>query len=174
MLVLLMAAASAILGGALVRQGIARWSDRETTITVKREQISRWRALLANADSIRAEVAGLENRRESETRLMRARSAAAAGADVQSYVQEQAAASNVTVSSLDVAGDAERSGPVPVVPVTVAAIGDIYGVAAWLDRLQYGSPLLEIRELVITPNSALRGELLQVSLTLRAAYVEVP
>lgn len=139
---------------------------------MKRDQLARLRTLLAHAEAIRDTVRFHEARQIDMPRLLAARSAAAAGADVQSFVQEQAEASDVTINSLDVAGDAERLGDVPLVPVTVVAIGDVYGVTAWLDRLQYGPRLLEIRDLAITPNPALRGNLLQVSMTLRAPYVE--
>lgn len=174
MVVVVIAAACAIAGGALLRRGATRWLDREATIAMKTEQIGHLRALLAHEDAIRDTVHAIDARRAARPRPLVARSAAAAGADVQSFVQEQAALSLITVNSLDVAGEVDRLGDIPMVPITVSAIGDIHGVAAWLDRLQYGPRVLEIRELTITPNPALRGNLLQLSMTLRAPYVAAP
>ena len=55
--------------------------------------------------------------------------------------------------------------------ITVAAVGDIYGITDLLSRIQNGPLLLEITELVVRPNPALKGDLLQVTVTLRGAYL---
>lgn len=173
-IVVLVAALLAVGGGALVRKEVSRWSDREVEIAMKQEQLGRLRALMAHADAIRDTVMFVEGRGASMPQLITARSAAAAGAEVQGLIQDLASQSDITVNSLDVAGDAETIGTLSAVPVTISAIGDIHGVAAWLDRLQYGPRVVEIRELGITPNSALRGEMLQLSMTLRAPFMDVP
>lgn len=170
-LIVVTAALIAISAGSGIRRLAAHWIDREATITMKQEQLQRLRALLANADAVRDSVSVREARHATMPQLIAARSAAAAGAEVQSFVQDQAQMARVSVQSLDIAGASEVTGAVAVVPVTVTALGDIYGVTAWLEALQRGPRLLDIRELTITPNSALRGEPLQVSVTLRAPFV---
>jgi hypothetical protein len=58
-----------------------------------------------------------------------------------------------------------------MIPATFSAIGDIYGVTEMLSLIQHGPQLLEISELTVRPNPALRGELLQLTVTLRAAHI---
>jgi hypothetical protein len=43
-------------------------------------------------------------------------------------------------------------------------------VSGFISRLQHGTTLIDIREIGVSPNPALRGELLQLSLVLRAPY----
>jgi hypothetical protein len=50
-------------------------------------------------------------------------------------------------------------------------VGDIYGLTDMLALIQHGPLLLEVTELSVRPNSALRGELLQVTVALRGAWV---
>ena len=60
-------------------------------------------------------------------------------------------------------------------PATLIALGDVYGVADLLARVQQGSALLEVREMTIQVNPARRadggGELLQLTLAVRAPFV---
>jgi hypothetical protein len=86
---------------------------------------------------------------------------------VQGYADE----SGVTVREMNVAGalDSTSAGG-DAVPATISAIGDIWGVSSFVSRLQHGTTLIDIREIGVTPNPALRGELLQLSLVLRAPY----
>ncbi len=55
-----------------------------------------------------------------------------------------------------------------MLPASITAVGDIYGISQFLSLLQRGSPVMEIRDLTLVSNSALREGLLQLSLTLRA------
>jgi len=170
-MIALAAAIVAVSVGGWMRHQATRWMDRESTIAMKQEQLVRLRALLGQADAVRDSVVARDARYAAMPRLVTARSAAAAGAEVQTLVQDEAQSAGVSVQSLDIAGDAETLGAIAMVPVTVTAIGDIHGVTAWLHALHGGPRLLDIRELTITPNSALRGEPLQVSMTLRAPFV---
>ena len=68
------------------------------------------------------------------------------------------------------APDSTASGGTEAIPATVSAIGDIWGVSNFVSRLQHGTTLIDIREIGVSPNPALRGDLLQLSLVLRAPY----
>ena len=105
-------------------------------------------------------------------RLLAARSPALAGSALQTLVQGYADESGITVRELNVAGapDSTASGGTEAIPATVSAIGDIWGVSNFVSRLQHGTTLIDIREIGVSPNPALRGELLQLSLVLRAPY----
>jgi hypothetical protein len=59
-------------------------------------------------------------------------------------------------------------------PATLAAQGDIYGIADFLRRLQHGPWLVEITDFSIAPNPVLRGNILQVSIGMRAPVVMEP
>jgi hypothetical protein len=50
-------------------------------------------------------------------------------------------------------------------------VGDVYGLSEFLSQLQYGSPVVQVRQLTIVSNSSLRGGLLQISLQLSAPAV---
>jgi len=118
-------------------------------------------------DSTRVRDAQLE---AGGLRLLRARSPALAASALQALVREHARASGVSVTRMDVAGTVDAVAT-PAVPATISAIGDIYGIARFLGLLQHGPRLLSVRELTIATNPVMRGELLQVSVTVHAPFV---
>ena len=73
---------------------------------------------------------------------------------------------------MNVAGspDSTSSAGSEAIPATISAVGDIWGVSNFVSRLQHGTTLIDIREIAVSPNPALRGELLQLTLVLRAPY----
>lgn len=151
-----------------------RWSAREDLIATRAEQVSRLRWLathepeLRDAAAVRLARAGSVER----PRLLTGRSPALAASALQTLVQSYADEAGITVRELNVAGspDSVSSGSTESIPATVSAIGDIWGVSNFLSRIQHGTTLIDIREIGVSPNPALRGELLQLSLVLRAPY----
>ena len=83
----------------------------------------------------------------------------------------QVVAEAIPEDLLDVTGEAVKNNGMENMPATVSAIGDVYGVTQLLYLIQHGSRLLEISELTVRPNPALRGELLQLTVTLRGPFV---
>lgn len=150
-----------------------RWSAREDLIATRAEQVARLRWLAANEASLEkasatrlAQSTGIDR-----PRLLGGRSPALAASSLQTVVQGYADESGVTVRELNVAGAPDStSAGVEAIPATVSAIGDIWSVTDFVSRLQHGATLIDIREIGVSPNPALRGELLQLSLVLRAPY----
>lgn len=151
-----------------------RWSAREDLIATKADQVARLRWLSEHEPELRRAAAERLARAGSieRPRLLAARSPALAGSALQTLVQGYADESGITVRELNVAGapDSTASGGTEAIPATVSAIGDIWGVSNFVSRLQHGTTLIDIREIGVSPNPALRGELLQLSLVLRAPY----
>lgn len=153
-----------------------RWRTREAAIEQLRARVAQLSGLiesesvlLARADSIDAMLAA------APVQLIRARSGALAASAIQSLVRDVAMASRVSIDRLDVAGEPDTTrGSTIIVPVSVTAWGDIYGVAEYLRRLQHGRDLMELDDLSLAPNPTRRGNLLQVSLTLRVPVALEP
>ena len=154
----------------------ARWVARERAIDGARNRLAQLGGVAASAGAIRGRVDSLESVLErGGVRIVRARSTALAASGIQSWVQEVARQSRVTVNRLDVAGEPaapDESGP--VLPATVSATGDIYGVTEYLRRLQHGSRLVEVSDVSVTPNPTLRGNLLQLTESLRVPLALEP
>jgi hypothetical protein len=149
-----------------------RWQAREEVIAAELDRLARLRGLVSGEvrlrDAVLARASALES---GEQRLLTGRTPALAAAALQALLQDYAERSQVTVSRFDVAGAPETGGLLPMIPATVSAVGDIYGITEMLSLIQHGPRLLEIAELNVRPNPALRGGLLQMTVTLRAAYV---
>jgi hypothetical protein len=168
-------AAALLLGAAVlaVTWGVLplarHWMERERAIAAYAARLATLRGLhqaeAALADAVDDSERTLQ---QSPRRLVAGRTPALAAASLQSLLQEYAAQSRVTVSSLDVAGAPLVEHGVTAIPVTLSAVGDIFSIADLLLLLEHGHALLEVTELEIRPNPALRGELLQARLVLRA------
>lgn len=150
-----------------------RWSAREDLIAMRSEQVARLRWLADHESELQRAASNQMARAGSaeRPRLLAGRSPALAASALQTLVQGYADESGVTVREMNVAGalDSTSAGG-DAVPATISAIGDIWGVSSFVSRLQHGTTLIDIREIGVTPNPALRGELLQLSLVLRAPY----
>lgn len=153
-----------------------RWVAREGTIAAARDRVARLAGVAGAGPAIRVHVDSLEAALgRGGVRLVRARSVALASSGVQAWVQDAATRSRVAVTRLDVAGE-----PLPpdergsMLPATVSATGDIYGVTEYLRRLQHGAILVDIAAVSLAPNPTLRGGLLQLTLTLRVPFVLEP
>jgi hypothetical protein len=173
------AVSGAVLGAAMLfAYGILpfarRWSAREDLIATRAEQVARLRWLVGHEPELRRVAAERLARGGSveRPRLLAGRSPALAASSLQTLVQGYADEAGVTVRELNVAGspDSVTTGAAETIPATVSAIGDIWGVSNFVSRIQHGTTLIDIREIGVSPNPALRGELLQLSLVLRAPY----
>ncbi|MGH7553162.1 MAG: type II secretion system protein GspM, partial [Longimicrobiales bacterium] len=147
---------------------------REDMISMETDRLARLRGLVANETKLRELVemrsASLETGRQ---RLLSARTPALAASSLQSLLQGFADQSQITVSQLDVAGAPETADEaLPMIPANVSAVGDIYGITDMLALIHHGSVVLEVVELTVRPNPALRGDLLQMNATLRGAYLQ--
>lgn len=152
-----------------------RWSEREGLISVTRNHLARVTSIVGYETELAEATRRMDAQLDaSGTRLIRARSNPLAASAVQSLVRDYARASVVTVTRLDAAGEPIASGSTVAIPATIAAQGDIYGIADFLRRLQYGPWLLEISDMAIAPNPVLRGNILQVSIGLRAPIAMEP
>ena len=152
-----------------------RWSGREALISVTRNHLARVASIVGHETELAGATRNMEARLDAGgTRLVRAKSLPLAASAVQSMVRDYASASVVTVTRLDAAGEPVASGSSVAIPATIAAQGDIYGIADFLQRLQHGPWLVEITDLSVAPNPDLRGNILQVSIGLRAPIAMEP
>lgn len=170
--------AVAVLVTTVILPTVARWRDREALIDALRRQRAQLVALGTHREALEHSVALRAASAEAlPVRLLRGRTPALAASALQSLLQDYASASRVSVTRLDVASlvdSASAETAAPSIPATISAVCDIYGLADFLSRIEHGHRLLEVTELSVSPNSTLRGELLQLSLSLRAPYVLEP
>ena len=153
----------------------ARWREREAMIDALRHQRAQLVALAERRgeleEGLRARQAAAE---ALPVRVVRGRTVALAAAAVQEVLQAHATASRISVTRLDVASAPDSAGGAATLPATVAATGDIYGLADFLSRVEQGPVLLPVIEMAIAPNPSLRGELLQLAVTVRAPFLLAP
>jgi type II secretory pathway component PulM len=152
-----------------------RWAGREALIAARRERLARVESIVGREAQLAEATRALESRLDAGgTRLVRARTVALAASAVQSMVREYASASAVSVTRLDAAGSPVAIGSAVALPATLSAQGDIYGMADFLRRLQHGPWMVELTDFTIAPNPVLRGNILQVSIGLRAPIALEP
>ncbi len=165
------AAAALVLVYAVLPFG-RRWQAREAALAVEVDRLARLRGLIAAQPQLEAAAQARHIAVASGPRLLQGRSAALAASALQGLLQDIADESGVVVSRLDVAGAPEADpAAAPAIPATVSAIGDIWGVTDMLSLLQHAPHVLEIEELSVRPNPALRGELMQLTVRLRAGWL---
>lgn len=176
-----MAIGGAVLVAALllvhgVLPAAGRWSAREAAIAAERSRVERLRSLGTHRERIVAEARAAAAAADSlPVRLLQGRTPALAASALQALLQEYAAASRVSVSRLDVAGAPDSTGSAGVaIPASISAVSDIYGLADFLTRIEHGHHLLTVAELSVTRSAALAGELLQLSMVVRAPVLVTP
>jgi hypothetical protein len=166
--------ALALVASGWVAPAIRRWNEREAAIAVTRDRVARLRELVRRQPELVAEADRREQRSPGTVRLLRGRTVALASSELQQLLHAYARESRVSVNRLAVADpDSSRSGATGIA-ATVSAVTDVYGLADLLGRLQGGAVLLSVDELSIAPNPVLRGNLLQVAVTVRAPFVLEP
>lgn len=143
---------------------LGRWRERERTIDEKRSQLAETEWLVAHNDDAPGAAAN--------DQLLAGRSVAVAASTLQSVVQRYADENGLTLNRLDVAELPVASpGSFPMIPCSIAAVGDIYGLTEFLFALNHGRPLVDIREMSVVSSSALGEGVLQISLGIRAPAV---
>jgi type II secretory pathway component PulM len=148
-----------------------RFGAREALIGATRARVARLTMLAGHEAEIQQKTRARDAELEAAgVRLLHARTPALAASALQALIREQARASGVAVSRMDVAGTVDAVST-SAVPATISAVGDIYGVAQFLRRLQHGPRLLDVREVSMASSSGLRGGLLQLSVTVHAPFV---
>jgi len=152
-----------------------RWQAREATISAESARLERLRGLVAAETALEQAVTRRVTALSTGPRLLPGRTSALAASALQALLQDAADRSGMVVSQLDVVGAPAIDGGAPGhgpagVPATLSAIGDIWGVTGMLSLIQQGPQLLEIEELSVRPNAALRGELLQMTVKLHAGW----
>jgi type II secretory pathway component PulM len=156
---------------------VRRWNDREAMIAARRGELARLTGIRANVPMLRTALDARSARAaEFPQRPVSAATAALAAGVLQSVLQRYADESQLSVSELNVAGEPDSTAtPLAALPATLIAIGDVFGVADLLSRVQQGNTLLEVREMTVQVNPARRadggGELLQITLVVRAPFV---
>ncbi len=156
---------------------VRQWAEREQLISARRGELSRLRGVRNAEPVLRTAVnARLSRAEEYPQRPVSAATAPLAAGVLQGVLQRYADDSQLSVSELNVAGEPDSTAvPLAALPATLIALGDVYGVADLLSRVQHGSTLLEVRELTVQVNPARRadggGELLQLTLVVRAPFV---
>ena len=152
------------------------WMERESLIAARRERLARVASIVGREGELAESARVLDARLNAgATRLVRARSLPLAASAIQAMVRDYAQSSVITVTRLDAAGAPVSTGAASVaLPATISAQGDIYGIADFLRRLQHGPWLVELTDFTIAPNPVLRGNLLQVSIGLRAPIALEP
>lgn len=157
---------------------IARqWSDRESLIAARRGELSRLRGIESSESALQRAVEARDARAaEYPQRPVSAATAALAAGVLQGVLQRFADDSQLSVSELNVSGEPDSTAvPLAALPATLIALGDVFGIADLLSRVQNSNTLLEVRELTVQVNPSRRadggGELLQLTLTVRAPFV---
>ncbi len=149
-----------------------RFATREELLDARRAEIARLRGLIHDEASLRQQVAERAARaRSAPRRVLSARTAALAAADLQAVLRGLAASAPLAVSSLDVSGEPDSTTS-DVLPASLSALGDVQAVTTFLASLRRGPFIMSVSELRVRPNSALRGQPLQLSLTVRAPWLE--
>lgn len=150
---------------------VGRWNAREEAIASTADRIERLRALINDDARLRSMLRSSESTNGTR-RLVSGRTTALAGSALQAAIQSAADRSRVAVNRLDLAGPPDSAASaLPSIPVTISAVGDIYGLSDFLTVLRNGTPVVQVRQLTVVSNSSLRGGLLQMSLQLRAPAV---
>lgn len=167
-----------LLAAVLVTRGVIpawkHWSAREQAIDVARDRVARLRALSRDQGQLIA-VAQSSQNMPNGAGTFRGRTPALVASNVQSLLQDFARMSRVSISRLEVLGFADSTAsPDSGVRASVSATTDVYGLADFLTRLQASRVVLAVDEVSVTPNPVLRGNLLQVALTVRAPFVVEP
>ena len=170
-------AVACVLLAALAIPLARQWSDRESLISARRGELSRLRGITGSEAELQRAVEARDARAaEYPQRPVSAATAALAAGVLQGVLQRYADDSQLSVSELNVSGEPDSTAvPLAALPATLIALGDVFGIADLLSRVQNGNTLLEVRELTVQVNPSRRadggGELLQLTLTVRAPFV---
>jgi Type II secretion system (T2SS), protein M subtype b len=144
-----------ILAALVVTQLILPWSDRwaarEAAHAASRDQFIRLQSLVAGQKGVEQAVA-YEKRADggTDSRLSVGATPALAASTLQVLLRAYAELSSVQLDRVDVAGQPKADKPgLMAIPVTLQGEGDIYGLVAFLFRIQHGERLLVVDEMAV-------------------------
>ncbi len=168
-----MMAALAVVASALVIFPFVRhWTAREEQIAVAERKLGELRWLAQHRDEMVAAAGRRGEQSDAVRTFISGRTPALASSSLQRALQRYAESSGLSVNSLDVAGAPDSSpSPIPVLPATLSGVGDIFAVTDFLSALRKESPVMDVNQLTVVSNSALRDGLLRISLAVRAPAV---
>lgn len=164
---------SAAMLGYVVMPAAQRWKVREAAIDAAGERIGRLEGLRESQENL-VTTASTRMTVDAPVHVIRGRTPALAASSLQAALREYARLSRVSITRLDVAQESDSvSGRMNArgIPATISAVTDIYGLADFLSRIQQGVILLKVEELTVAPNPVLRGDLLQISIVVRAPFI---
>lgn len=148
------------------------WSNREAEISAAQSELSRVRALIAEREKLSQHVVSLDRTSHLSGKLVSARTAALAASEVQRVIRAYADRTKVTVDRLEFGASPDLSATGgTTISLSISAVGDIYGITDFLAAVRSGPPVLELSEMTLVANSALRDGLMQFSGTIRAPVV---
>jgi len=147
---------------------VRHWRERERIIGERSARLAKLEWLVAHRnDSANSGAADAEA--IGSGRILSGRSVAVAASALQSVIQRYADESGMTLNRLDVTNAPDSSAAeFPIIPCSVAAVGDIVGLTEFLAALRQGRPALNIEGMSIVSTSALGNGVLQVSLNILA------
>jgi hypothetical protein len=127
------------------------WRTREARLAAARERWERVATLVANTGRLRQTLDSARRASAADQgQIVVSATPALAASAIQDVLQRDATQSSVQLERVDAAGEPHADKPgLLAIPVQVQARGDLYGLASFLARIEYGSPLLVADELTI-------------------------
>ncbi len=136
-----------------------RWTERETRISLRSEQLARLEAVLAQEASVRETLSALQRERAgADRRLLSGGTVAVAGSNLQLLLNRYVAESGMELQRVDAVGQAAGQGPLRRIPARITVRGDIRGLVDLLVRLQRAETLLAVDELRASATPGPRGD----------------
>jgi hypothetical protein len=169
--------------GLLVGRGVVplldRWQRQGARLAAVRQRVAMAEGILAQKDTVEALAAVLERRlAEAPRRLLTGSTPAVAASALEGMLQgavEGAGAQlqQLAVEAVSAEADAGAGAALPAVQATVAAVGDVEGLARLLAQLGHGPRPVGVARVTVQRNPALRGapDVLQWTLVVRAPVV---
>ena len=170
------AGAATAFGALVLAYGVVpyyrNWNAREAQISASAAQVARLQSLIKRRDALQQRVNTLERSSQLTGKVVSGRTAALAASELQRILRLYAERSKVSIDRLEFAAvpDVAES-QTTTIPLSIAAVGDIYGITDFLGALRSGSPVVEITELSLVSNTALKDGLIQFSANIRAPVV---
>jgi Type II secretion system (T2SS), protein M subtype b len=147
-----------------------RWGARETAYEASRERWVRLQALVDAKEELQRALTDEQHADQPAAALLTtAATPALAASSLQVLLRGYAEQSAVQLDRVDVAAQPTPDKPGLVdIPVTMQGQGDIYGLVAFLFRIQHGERLLVLDEIAVTRGLMQSGRDRLLAWTLRA------
>jgi len=165
----LLVVSMAVVGVNVVMPLIQRWRAREGEIALRREQLSRLHALVADEEALRNAVADLRAISADAGRvLLEGETPAVASSNLLRLLNQYADQSEILVDRVDFVSNGQSAAETPLmrIPAYVTARGDVFGLVDFLFYLQHGEKLLAVDELVVDAGRNGPGDLAALSWTI--------